>query len=53
MVRKPIVLSLLYAFEVEPVLMVHNVGLFLSEFKIQRDINFVYGIMLKNIQISI
>jgi len=27
MVRKPIVLSLLYAFKVEPVLTVHNVGL--------------------------
>jgi len=27
MVRKPIVLSLLYAFEVEPVLTVHNFGI--------------------------
>jgi len=53
MVRKPIVTSLLFAFDVEPVLTVHNVELVSFELEKLGNTNFVYGIMVKNIQIFI
>jgi len=41
-------------FDVEPVLTVHNLGLIVFiEIENRGNINFVYGIMLENIQISI
>jgi len=53
MVRKPIVLSLLYAFDVEPVLTVHIVDFVSFEIEKLGNPNFVYVIMVKNIQIFI
>jgi len=53
MVRKAIVLSLLFAFDVEPVLTVHIVELVPFEIEKLGNLNFVYGIMVKNIQIFI